>query len=67
MTAMNSDTFEVTFANRDGPPTRKFQTFDDAKEAALRILRIYDRNGTRAAHPATIYGPDCGPKGKTIT
>jgi hypothetical protein len=62
-----SDKFEVTFAGGDGPRTRKYQTFDDAKEAALRILRIYDRNGTRAAHPATIYGPECGPAGKTIT
>ena len=67
MIAKKSDTYEVTFAAEDGPRNRRFTTFDDAKEAALRILRIYDRFGTRAEHPAIIYGPDCGPKGKTIT
>ena len=66
MNARNTE-FKVTIAGGDGLRNRKFITFDDAKEAALRVLRIYDRDGTRAAHPAVIHGPDCGSKGKTIT
>ena len=67
MIVMKSDKFEVTFVGGDGLRNRRYQTFDDAKAAALRVLRIYDRDGTRAAHPAVIHGPDCGSKGKTIT
>jgi hypothetical protein len=67
LTVKKFDKFEVTFVGGDGLRNRKYQTFDDAKEAALRVLRIYDRDGTRAAHPAVIHGPDCESKGKTIT
>ena len=67
MTVKQFDKFEVAFVGGDGLRYRKFETFDDAKEAALRILAFYDRDGTRAAHPAVIHGPDCGSKGKTIT
>ena len=67
MIAKKSAKFEVTIAGENGLRAGKFETFDDAKEAALRILRVYGRLGTRAAHPATIYGPECGPEGKTIT
>ena len=67
MIAKKSEPFKVTITGGDGLRNRRYQTFDDAKEAALRVLRIYDRDGTRAAHPAVIHGPDCGSKGKTIT
>jgi hypothetical protein len=67
MIAKKSPKFEVTFVGGDGLRNRSFETFDDAKEAALRVLKFYDRDGTRAAHPATIHGPDCGPNGKTVT
>src|SRR5712671_568738 len=67
MIAKKSETFEVTITGGDGLRNRRYQTFDDAKAAALRVLKFYDRVGTRAAHPAVIHGPDCGSKGKTIT
>jgi len=67
MIAKKSEMFEVTIAGGDGLQNRKYKTFDDAKAAALRVLKFYDRVGTRAAHPAVINGPDCGSKGKTIT
>src|SRR4051794_25136146 len=65
--AKKSEMFEVTIAGGDGLQNRKYKTFDDAKAAALRVLKFYYRVGTRAAHPAVINGPDCGSKGKTIT
>jgi hypothetical protein len=67
MTEKKFDKFEVAFVDGDGLRNRRYQTFDDAKAAALRVLRFYDRNGTRAAHPAVIHGPDCGSKGRTVT
>ena len=67
MIAKKSDKFKVTIVGGNGLRYRKYEIFDDAKAAALRVLKFYDRDGTRAAHPATIHGPDCGPKGKTIT
>ena len=66
MITKKSEKFEVAFVGGDGLRNRKYQTFDDAKAAALRVLKFYDRVGTRAAHPAVISGPDCGSKGKTI-
>jgi hypothetical protein len=67
MIAKKSEMFEVTITGGDGLQNRRYKTFDDAKAAALRVLKFYDRVGTRAAHPAFIYGPDCGPDGKKIT
>jgi hypothetical protein len=39
---------------------------DFAEEAALDLLAKFDADGTRAAHPAIIYGPDLGTHVRTI-
>ena len=43
---------------------RRHKSFDAAQDLAGKILSELD---DRAAHPAIIYGPDCGRDGFTIS
>lgn len=45
---------------------RKFKTFEEAEQAALECLSQYDKDGSRADHPAIIYGPEFSADGWTI-
>lgn len=43
---------------------RNHSSFESAQQTALTVLA---KMGNRAAHPAIIYGPGCGPNGRTIS
>lgn len=64
--------YELTFFGGTRRRYRRMHsTFDSARDTALRILSDMDMSGDpadeqRAAHPAIIYGPDCGRDGVTI-
>ncbi|SFU94901.1 hypothetical protein SAMN05421543_11512 [Alicyclobacillus macrosporangiidus] len=46
---------------------RMHRTYEDAMETAYRVFgKLEERGLARAAHPAIIYGPGCGPDGRTI-
>ena len=56
--------YELTFWGGTSKRYRRFHhTFEAAQETALKMLATFDN---RAAHPAIIYGPDCGRDGVTI-
>lgn len=61
-----SEKFELAFWG--GISKRRYrrwhETFDEAETEALKILGSLSN---RAAHPAIVYGPGCGPDGTTIT
>jgi hypothetical protein len=64
--------FELTFVGGIRRRYRRWHpTFEAAQETAQRILFEMSLSGDptgdqRAAHPAVIYGPDCGRDGVTI-
>ena len=60
--------FELTFWGAASAPQfpryrRYHATFASAEQTAAAILNGLDN---RAAHPAIIYGPDCGRDGTTV-
>lgn len=56
--------FELTFFGGTKIRYRRWhRTIEAAKEVAHRVL---SEIGDRAAHPAIIYGPECGRDGLTI-
>ena len=47
---------------------RIHRTYEEAEAEARRVLGIMVEQGMpAAAHPAIIYGPGCGPDGRTIS
>jgi hypothetical protein len=62
-----SGKFELCFAGsamvRFPRYRRRHATYEAAEEAAREVLASLDN---RAAHPAIIYGPGCGPDGRTV-
>ena len=59
-----SGKFELVFVGGISKRYRRFhRSYEAASEAAINILVDLD---DRAAHPAIIYGPDCGRHGMTI-
>jgi hypothetical protein len=61
---MTDTKFELTFwGGVSKRYTRNHETYDAAKDEAVRVLLKLDN---RAAHPAIIYGPGCGKDGVTI-
>ena len=64
--------FELVFVCGTRRRYRRFHpTFEAARETAGRVLADMSMSGApmdehRAAHPAIIYGPDCGRDGVTI-
>jgi alpha-ketoglutarate-dependent taurine dioxygenase len=65
MTAtIRSRKFELTFWGSTPKRYRRWHTsLASARDTAEKIL---DEMDNRAAHPAIIYGPDCGRDGLTI-
>lgn len=63
----NSRKFELTFVGaamvRFTRYRRHHPTYDAAVATAHRVLANLE---TRGAHPAIIYGPGCGPSGRTV-
>jgi hypothetical protein len=63
--------FELVFVGGTRQRYRRWHpSYDAAEQAAQRVLAKMDDGDPageqRAAHPAIIYGPDCGQDGKTI-
>jgi hypothetical protein len=40
--------------------------FDSAAETAARVYARLEQLGVKAAHPAVVFGPDCGPYGRPL-
>jgi len=58
---------EVAFADEfDRGIRREHDTYEDAEREAHAVLAQDAASNWRAAHPAIIYGPDCGADGRTI-
>ena len=56
--------FELTFWGGVSVRVRRYwPTYEAAEARALEVLSSLEN---RAAHPAIIYGPGCGPDGVTI-
>ena len=66
--------FELTFVGGTsayaqgvlGSYKRKYDSFEAAQDAAFDLLTLFEEDGTRAAHSAVIYGPDCGRDGHSV-
>lgn len=68
---MSKGKFELAFWGGTKFRYRRLHTtYESAEDAAYRVLEAMGASGDpseqRAAHPAIIYGPDCGPHGVTI-
>jgi predicted N-acetyltransferase YhbS len=69
-----NEKYELTFAGGASTYAREVighirrwhRTFGSAEKTALHVLSRFDVDGTRAAHPAIIYGPDINQDGFTI-
>lgn len=58
---------EAAFADEfDRGIRREHKTYKDAEREAHAVLAQCPNRNWRAAHPAIIYGPDCGADGRTI-
>ena len=56
--------FELVFVGGVSCRYRRYHSsYDAAEDVAFAVLAKLDN---RAAHPAIIYGPECGPDGRAI-
>ena len=58
--------YELTFWGTVPGFTRYFDSLAAAQDEAYQIHRNLEDDGTRAAHPAMIYGPDLDRNGLVI-